>query len=530
MKLTNKPLYVSAAFAFILASCGTQKQMLSTPVENIDKMPLKTTPLKEQDLKRWSHLDLVKDTVPGMSVDKAQELLKGKKAKKVIVGIVDSGVDINHEDLKGMIWTNTKEIPNNKKDDDNNGYVDDIHGWNFLGDSSDEQLELTRIVKKGPGTPDYEKAKAQLDEELKGLEGQKQQIDMIDNADKVLTKHLGKSNYTLAEVKAITSTDKSVTDAKQVFTNILARSTKEDFEKNIKGFKDQVNDQLNYNYNVNFDGRKVVGDNPYDINDKKYGNNNVIGPIAEDAKHGTHVAGIVAQARGNGKGGDGVTNNVQILTVRAVPNGDEYDKDIALGIRYAVDNGAKVINGSFGKYFSNERQWVVEAIKYAESKDVLVIFAAGNDAKDLDVENKFPSDSYDGQPEYASNVMLIGAINVDYGSKMVAGFSNYGQKNVDIYAPGVKIYATTPSNNYEYLQGTSMAAPNVAGIAATLRAYYPKFSAKEIKEIILESGTPLSNTVTVGERRTSKSFSEVSKSGKIANLYNAILLAEKKSK
>ena len=530
MKRNFRPLYLSLAFAFALASCGTQK-MVSTPVENIDNLPLKTTPVAENDLKRWSHLDLVKDTIPGMSVDKAyKELIKGKKGKKVIVGIVDSGVDINHEDLKAVIWTNPKEIAGNGIDDDKNGYIDDIHGWNFLGDAVHEQLEMTRIVKKGPGTPDYDKAKVQLEEELKGIQPQKQQLDFILNAEKTVATFLKKSDFTLEEVKAIQSDETGVKQAKAMFTQILSKSTKAEFDAQIEEFKDYVYGQINYNLNVEFDGRKIVGDNPNDLNDTKYGNNNVVGPEPKEAKHGTHVAGIVAQVRGNNFGGDGVTNNAQILTVRAVPNGDEYDKDIALGIRYAVDNGAKVINGSFGKYYSQQKEWVIDAIKYAESKDVLVVIAAGNESFDLDVTNKYPNDTYDGSPEFAKNVLIIGALSPAYGSKMIADFSNYGKNNVDIYAPGDEIYATTPLNTYEYLQGTSMASPNVAGVATLIRSYYPSLTAVQVKQIIMESGTPLKNTVTIGEDKHKANFADASKSGRIVNAYNALVLAAKMAK
>jgi len=530
MKRTFRPLYLSLALAFALASCGTQK-MVSTPVENIDNLPLKTTPVAENDLKRWSHLDLVKDTVPGMSVDKAyKELIKGKKGKKVIVGIVDSGVDINHEDLKAVIWTNPKEIAGNGIDDDKNGYIDDIHGWNFLGDAVHEQLEMTRIVKKGPGTPDYDKAKAQLEEELKGIQPQKQQLDFILNAEKTVATFLKKSDFTLEEVKAIQSDETGVKQAKAMFTQILSKSSKAEFDAQIEEFKDYVYGQINYNLNVEFDGRKIVGDNPNDLNDTKYGNNNVVGPEPKEAKHGTHVAGIVAQVRGNNLGGDGVTNNAEILTVRAVPNGDEYDKDIALGIRYAVDNGAKVINGSFGKYYSQQKEWVIDAIKYAESKDVLVVIAAGNESFDLDVTNKYPNDTYDGSPEFAKNVLIIGALSPAYGSKMIADFSNYGKNNVDIYAPGDEIYATTPLNTYEYLQGTSMASPNVAGVATLIRSYYPSLTAVQVKQIIMESGTPLKNTVTIGEDKHKANFADASKSGRIVNAYNALVLAAKMAK
>lgn len=530
MKRIFRPLYLSLALAFALASCGPQK-MISTPVENIDNLPLKTTPVAENDLKRWSHLDLVKDTLPGMSVDKAYaELLKGKKGQKVIVGIIDSGVDINHEDLKAVVWTNTKEIAGNGIDDDKNGYIDDIHGWNFLGDAVHEQLEMTRIVKKGPGTPEYDKAKAKLEEEIKGLTPQKQQLDFIVNAEKTIATQLKKKDFTLDEVKAIQSEDSGVNQAKAMFTQILSNSTKAEFDKQIEEFKDYVYGQLNYNLNVDFDGRKIVGDNPNDLKDTKYGNNNVVGPEPKEAKHGTHVAGIVAQVRGNNLGGDGVTNNAQIMTLRAVPNGDEYDKDIALAIRYAADNGAKVINGSFGKYFSQNREWVIDAIKYAESKDVLVVIAAGNDSYDLDVTNKYPNDTYDGSPEYAKNVLIIGALSPTYGTKMVAGFSNYGKNNVDIFAPGDKIYATTPLNTYEYLQGTSMASPNVAGVATLIRSYYPSLTAVQVKQIIMESGTPLKNQVVIGEDKHKASFADASKSGRIVNAYNALVLAAKMAK
>ena len=529
MKRYFRPLYLSLGFAFALASCGTQK-MVSTPVENIDNLPLKTTPVAENDLKRWSHLDLVKDTVPGMSVDKAyKELIKGKKGKKVIVGIVDSGVDINHEDLKAVIWTNPKEIAGNGIDDDKNGYIDDIHGWNFLGDAVHEQLEMTRIVKKGPGTPDYDKAKAELDKERAELSNVKPQYDMISKANESIKKHLKKETYTIEDLNSIKTEDKELLKNKTIMTQI-GGMIGEGFVEKFQDEYDHVFSTLNYNLNVDFDGRKIVGDNPNDLKDTKYGNNNVVGPEPKEAKHGTHVAGIVAQVRGNNLGGDGVTNNAQILTVRAVPNGDEYDKDIALGIRYAVDNGAKVINGSFGKYYSQQKEWVIDAIKYAESKDVLVVIAAGNESFDLDVTNKYPNDTYDGSPEFAKNVLIIGALSPAYGSKMIADFSNYGKNNVDIYAPGDEIYATTPLNTYEYLQGTSMASPNVAGVATLIRSYYPSLTAIQVKQIIMESGTPLKNTVTIGEDKHKANFADASKSGRIVNAYNALVLAAKMAK
>jgi len=530
MKLI-KPFFISAVVALALTSCSPSlAPMVGTNPANIDKTPLKTTPISEADMLRWSHLDLVKDTIPGMSVDKAyKELLKNKKGTKVIVGVVDSGLDIDHEDLKGKIWTNKKEIAGNKKDDDNNGYADDVHGWNFLGEATDENLELTRIVKKGPNTPNYAEAKAELDAKLAEMMQYKPQMDMISKADKAIKTHLKKEIYTIDDLKKIVTTDAALNQNKMIMLSV-ATQVGPNFQEEMKGQIDYVYDQVNYNLNVNFDGRKAVGDNPEDINDKKYGNGNVKGPNVEDASHGTHVAGIIAQVKGNNKGGDGVvTSNVEIMALRAVPNGDEYDKDIALAIRYAVDNGAKVINGSFGKDYSPHSDWVQDAIKYAASKDVLIVHAAGNDSKNIDTAPNFPTDEVNGV-EVADNLITIGALNHEYGSKLVADFSNFGVKNVDVFAPGVKIYATIPNNKYKYEQGTSMASPNAAGVAALIRSYYPNLTASQVKHILMDSGTPISANVVVGEQKTTVPFSSTCVSGKIVNAYNALLMAEQMSK
>lgn len=535
-----KPIFISAFAVLVLAGCGASKNasnsttmMIQAPV-NVQKK----TPLKEADLNRWSHLDIVTDTIPGMSVDRAYaELLKDKKGKKVIVGIVDSGVDIEHEDLKSVVWTNKKEIQGNGIDDDKNGYIDDIHGWNFLGDITKENLEYERIIanKNLVDEATYQEAKALNDKKIVTSTNGKANLEEMSSdaskADEVMTKHLGKSDYSIEELNAINSQDAEISKSKMMLQRVNSYGMtlpefKTALQKELDGYNTVINgDNLKTNY------RKVLGDNPEDITDTKYGNNNVMGPDKEEILHGTHVAGIVAQVRYNGLGGDGVANNVEILTVRAVPDGDEYDKDIALGIRYAVDNGAKVINGSFGKSFSPHKQWVYDAIKYAESKDVLIVHAAGNDAKDIDVANNFPNDSDDKINEFTDNVITIGALNYDYGSKVVARFSNFGKINVDVFAPGVKIYASTPNNTYKLLQGTSMAAPNVAGVAALIRSYYPKLSAKQVKHILMDSGVAITTDVVVGGNpKDVRSFSALSKSGKIVNAYNALLMAQKMSK
>lgn len=493
----------------------------------------KKSGLSETELKRWSHLDLKKDSIPGMSVDKAYaELLKDKKGVKIIVGVIDSGVDIEHEDLKSVIWTNSKEIPNNKIDDDKNGYVDDIHGWNFLGEATKENLELTRIIKKGNvNTDEYKKAKLEYDKKYEEALTNKDQVDFILNASKIISEYLNKENYTVEDVKSISSPKADVLQSKYLMLEII-KQTGDDFLTEIKAYKEQVYDDLNYNLNLEFDGRKVVGDNPDDIKDIKYGNNNVSGPDKEFALHGTHVAGIIAQVRNNNLGGDGVSNNVEILVVRAVPNGDEYDKDIALAIRYAVDNGAKVINGSFGKSYSTHKEWVYDAIKYAEKKDVLIVHAAGNDGHNIDLPeyNNYPNDSEDNKTEFVNNMITVGALNDTYDSNLVADFSNYGSFNVDVFSPGSEIYATVPNNKYKFEQGTSMASPNVAGVASLIRSYYPKLSASQVKQILMDSGIASPLEVTLGETKETREFKNASKSGKMVNAYNALIIADKISK
>lgn len=489
----------------------------------------KKAPISEQQLQRWSHLDLEKDSIPGMSVDKAYaEIIKNKKGVKVIVGVIDSGVDINHEDLKSVIWTNKKEIPNNGKDDDKNGFVDDVHGWNFLGNSNNETLEMVRILKKGnDGSDTYKYALADYNEKLKEVSETKETVDLLLKADKTIREFLKKEKYTIAELKDMPSVKFDLYDAKRIMLS-YATQKGDSFQDDLNSFKTSIYDQLDYNLNKDFDGRKPLADNPDDYSKKIYGNNIVYSKDRKDSLHGTHVAGIIAQVRNNNLGGDGVANNVEIMPIRAVPNGDEYDKDIALSIRYAVDNGAKVINGSFGKDYSPHAGWVYDAIKYAASKDVLIVHAAGNDSKNIDTEPNFPTDEVDGA-EISDNLITIGALKYEYGQNLVARFSNYGKKNVDVFAPGVKVYATIPGDKYKYLQGTSMASPNAAGVAALIRSYYPNLKASQVKQILMQSGTPMNLEVTVDENKINIPFSETCVSGKIVNAYNALIMAEEMS-
>ena len=550
-----KPTLAAALAAVFAASCGTTGPTItSTPIENIDQQPLKTSDLNEDQLKAWAGSDLVTDTIPGMSVQKAyDEIIKDFQGKTVIVGVVDSGVDIEHEDLKNVIWTNEDEIPGNGIDDDKNGYVDDIHGWNFLGNTIEENLEYVRILKNlkpkydGKDASDiaeankeefalYEKAQKEYDEEYseisRNVNYYNQLSQQIASARAAVSEKLGKEDFTKEELMAMEAEETSLQQQKGLLLNIMNNGGEDldDVASQIQGGIDYYQGRLDSHLNLELEGRKT-GDNPDDLTDTNYGNNDVDGPDPEkaDAKHGTHVAGIIAAERNNGIGMNGVARNIKIMAVRAVPDGDEYDKDIALGIRYAVDNGAKVINTSFGKYYSTHPEWVIDAIKYAAKKDVLIVNAAGNDALDMDATRIYPNDQTpDNNEEIADNFLTVGASNFDYGSDLVARFSNYGQTNVDVFAPGTKIWSTTPNDEYEFLQGTSMASPAVAGVAAMVRSLYPKLSATEVKEVLMKSGLASPQEVMVGGNSDDiRPFAELSVSGRMVNMYNALIMASK---
>ncbi|MDT0538662.1 S8 family peptidase [Croceitalea sp. P059] len=534
----SKPFLTLGTAGLLLVGCGTTG-LVSTPVENIDTIPLKIAELSENQKQTWGHADLVLDTIPGMSVDKAYaELIGNKKGETVVVAVLDSGMDLDHEDLDGVLWTNKKEKAGNGKDDDGNGYIDDIHGYNFLGDSYNEQLEHARMLRLNIGSAaDRAKAQIELDKEYPKALQNKQQYDQIfqavTNADAAVKEELGKDSYTKEELLAMKPTTEQLQQSVSILTQMYqyADSIDEVISELTEGIT-YFTERVNYNLNKDFDGRGVVGDSPYDFNSRGYGDGNPKNRV-EDESHGTHVAGIIAAERNNGKGVNGVANNVKLMSIRAVPNGDEYDKDIALGIRYAVDNGAKIINCSFGKSFSPNAEWVYEAIEYAASKDVLIVHAAGNDGNDLDdaSNSNFPNDHKYKGTEISDNMITVGALAPSYGSKMVATFSNYGSTNVDVFAPGDDIYSTMPNNTYEFQGGTSMAAPAVAGVAALIRSYYPSLSASQVKNVLMQSGLPSKASVILsGEPANSKPFSQVSKSGKMVNAYNALLLAENISK
>lgn len=494
----------------------------------------------------WQNLDLKVDTTFGISTEKAySELLKGKKSRPVIVAVLDGGVDIKHEDLKSVIWVNKKEKAGNKKDDDKNGYIDDVNGWSFLGSDKGsinyETLELTRLVRRDnarfanldaasikpadlPAFETYQKNKAEFEKELAEAKENLVRYTGLKMAIDEVLKKVGKENPTAADFQAFMPANDMEKNIQRIMVQQLQDTDFKDFYKEqiVEGV-DHFKSQVEYNLNLDFDPRSIVGDDPNDVKNRFYGNNDVAGP---DALHGSHVAGIIAAVRNNNIGINGVADNVVILPVRNTPNGDERDKDVANGIRYAVDNGAKVINMSFGKGYSWDKKVVDDAVKYAVSKDVLLVHAAGNDNKNLDEAQNFPNPEYqDGG--VAASWITVGASGWKNDETIKADFSNYGKTKVDVFAPGVNINSTTPDSKYQKLNGTSMAAPVVAGLAGLIRSYYPKLTASEVKDIIMKSVVKVDQVVKVqqGDAQKDIPFADLCISGGIVNAYNALKLA-----
>jgi cell wall-associated protease len=477
-----------------------------------------------QHIPNWQNKDLQKDSLFGISTEKAYTLLQGKTPQQVIVAVIDAGVDTLHEDLQGELWINPK-----KKKGDNGTY-----GWSYIGSARGnvhyDNLELTRQVRafqSGDTTrlggsdlmayhaekKDFDQMRKEATDNLKGFTNFLAGLDAF-------TAKMGKSNPSLADLKAFGPQDD--------FTRFVinAVSGMQDF----KAYRDAIvgsiwhfREQTDYQLNLAYDPRPIVGDRCNDPKQRHYGSPDNMGP---DATHGTHVAGIIAGIRGNALGADGIANDVKIMAIRVVPNGDERDKDIANAIRYAADHGAKVINMSFGKAYSPDKKVVDAAVKYAMEKDVLLVQAAGNDNRNIDSLANYPSRNYLNGKQ-ADNWIVVGASGLKNDNTLKAPFSNYGRLNVDVFAPGVQIYSAIPGSKYDYFDGTSMACPVVVGLAALIREYYPKFTAQQVKDIILQSVVKVNHIVRLQSGDTEKKvpFSALCSSGGIVNAYQALQLA-----
>jgi len=519
------------------------------------------TSVKEDVPKGWHLMDKQTSGYYGISLDKAYGFLKGKKSTPVIVAVIDSGIDTTHEDLRSILWHNPREIPGNGIDDDKNGYIDDVYGWNFIGgrdgrNVGEDSYEATRVYhqykSKFENLTDlsslskedkelyemWKRAKKDVfkdsesedpKDEAAGIEQLQAAVEMTKMNDSILRKEMGKERFTGKELEAFKPTSVPAKVAREKFLylfrmNDMMEISNQEF---LEGFGEFVGGEVK-KYEAkqkapkNYRG-EIVKDNYYDFNDRFYGNNDV---MANTPFHGTHVSGIIAGVRNNGIGIDGIADNVKIMMIRAVPDGDEHDKDIALAIRYAVDNGAKVINMSFGKGFSPEKNWVDDAVRYAQSKGVLLVHAAGNDAADIDTAWNFPTPVFKSDGKKASNWITVGASGDPKAGGLVASFSNYGKQEVDVFAPGRKIYSTIPGGNtYGNADGTSMASPVVAGISALIFEYFPTLTPEQVKSVIEKSSVKPGLKVKNPATGDDVELSALSRTGGVVDAYQAVKLA-----
>ncbi|MET0943994.1 MAG: S8 family serine peptidase [Flavobacterium sp.] len=541
-------------FCLLLASLNCTAQKL-TPIKTPAIIFRNKLPVPVRDC--WQHLDIEKDTLAGTSLNRAyQEIIKNKKGKEIIVAVIDTDIDIHHEDLKSVIWINKKEIPDNGIDDDRNGYIDDINGWNFLGNSKGgdnviyANTESTRILKslkkKYPIYPSFNQSKEDsllfITATNRYMKNKQDLINSQVNASTYISKYkkslndlevsFHKSYFTLRELDSLYKKNNDlVLEESILFMRTMWRLGKT--YQSLQNDSIKIVQEYNTTYNEQYYDREILGDNELDIQDKHYGNS-IVFKNAPWTYHGTIVSGIIAADRTNGIGIQGFSSQIKIMPIQAIPSGgSENDKDVALAIRYAVDNGAKIINMSFGKTSSANPEWIKDAFLYAEQHDVLLVAGSGNDYSNNDIYPFYPID-YNEQTlvEYCGNFIKVGAINMDGDKNFLASFTNYGKKTVDLFAPGYFLKTTYPENKYAYRDGTSMSGPIVSGVAALVRSHYPKLTAAQVKQIILESGVAYDLMVQVpGEKEgVLRPFSEMSKSGRVVNAYNALLMAEEMSR
>lgn len=503
----------------------------------------------------WQNLDYNKEGYRGISLKEAYSLLKGRKSVPVIVGVIDSGIDTLQPDLKPVLWTNPKEIPYNKMDDDGNGLVDDYYGWNYLGAPDGENLAMSisdeyrtyyRFKNEFEGKTEKEippkfnwqyrewkRAKARLEDAytkaMQQIEEIRNNFEYVSKADSMMQQLLSKKMFSLKDVDSLTQ-NAATKDIITLWENIFKQNptTNEAFIKGFKTYKNGLEDDIAKMSKPPDDARdSFLKDDGYDITKKHYGNNNLTGV---SGYHGTSVSSIIGAVRGNGIGIDGIADNVKIMMIRGILGKDEFDKDVALSIRYAVDHGARVINMSFGKYISPDKRWVDEAIEYALAKDVVVVHAAGNDASDNDSVDNYPS-SHTIAGKSLPNLIQVGASGDESVGGVVAPFSNYGKNTVDIFAPGVEIECDIAGNGTQKTSGTSLASPVVAGIAALLRSYFPNLKATEIVDILKQSGADVNKKVLKpGTENDMVLLSDLCSSGKIVNAESAVKMAIEKSK
>ncbi|MBG7630454.1 MAG: S8 family serine peptidase [Bacteroidetes bacterium] len=500
----------------------------------------------------WHLKDYESDGVPGISLDKLyDELIKNQKGKQIIVAIIDTEIDINHEDLKDFIWINNDEQPNNGVDDDNNGYVDDVNGWNFIGNKNGGNLicsnfSYTRKLKelipifKGKTKEEvgndtlnfkiYQRALMDHQNMKRQLKEDYEYVEFLNTgfprSKKLLDSIFRGSTYTINQLDSLYTIFKKQDSIKAADIYFMIDFLNFD----MHGYADNLAYESNliekYSNNISFDDRAIIGDNVNDIEDRDYGSPFITNSLKEFT-HGSIVSGVLAAHRTNNKGVRGITNTVKLMPLCIQAKfGAETDKDLALSIKYAVENGAQVINISANRTYELHNEWVQQALLYAEEQNVLVVKGAGNSETDIDKIITYPNKNT--KDHVLNNFIVVGATGMELNSNFKPVWANYGRKTVDFYAPGESILTTTPFDSYKVDSGSSLSTAITSGVAALLLSYYPDLKVSEIRQILMESATRYDLDIELDyDSNTTVPFSKLSNSGGVLNAFNAFVLAEK---
>lgn len=448
----------------------------------------------------WSYRSLRRDSIPGSSYYDACALLANTPGRPVIIGVIDTGIDQTHSQLNKSIWTNLKEKPGNHLDDDKNGYVDDVHGWywtalsngTFMTTDLSEAIRVLQGDSLGNTNPGVaEQARRIYQHESEKLALLKMAVSDTARLKQTLASlatYAGDGAVTLTTLQGLPTGSDSVQTGVRLLTIESYRGRPTNWAQlsaRLIGFaprlhaayKEMAAYAFNRDYKPLTNGVRFAGQS--------------VGPTlsrSEILAHGTYVAGVLTAPLSAGVDkAEGQYMSIMDLAA-APPTGDERDELLAKAIRYAVDNGASVINISVAKKLSAHRDLVDAALLHALKKDVLVINCAGNDSNDNDVTPYYPVGpvSLSGNV-IGDNFIEVGNSSPEWNEKLPFYSSNYGHSSVDLFAPGVQIRTATPGQQYATISGTSLSAPLVARVAALIRSHFPNLTACSVKAILMKS-------------------------------------------
>jgi subtilisin family serine protease len=528
----------------------------------------------------WHHL-APEDGVFGAAIERAHAAARESglrpARRPITIALIGGGIDISHKAISDIIWVNRRERRINGRDNDRNGWIDDRHGWNFLGNdtmtinslSTMGDREFLRLKDKYNHFLFVEDGIAYMfDDELGALVETEPPADMEEfeyflrvvteselaetNRGVMLAKavvwyirEIGHSMRMAYPERVLTRTDfgefvraqqstTAMQDALFAFIDLMFMSANTEDWNTMAAFADTEFIPIQELRHERAMARRfprereLIGDDPNDLNDKGYGNNNL---LANNALRNTMIAGIIGAGGGQSEI-RGITNNVQIMTLRIEADfGEPYMKDMALAIRYAVEQGADIIQlGATNRLFPrHQSHWVEEALRYAEQRNVLVVIPVRDLSSNLDDFPFYPNRNL--STGTLSNIITVAASD-SLGNPFL--WANFSETELDIFAPGVEIKSAMPGNRYAIDSGSAYAAAMVTGVAAFIKNYFPQITPAQMRQLLIDTVTDRSDAevekqyrATAGSMRGRIAtdlflFSDLCVSGGILNAERAI--------